>query len=109
LGADVLIEVTLLVLSIVLVLLAVTGYDRYIALKVRARILKELTRGGVGEDIGNDLPSLVKRVKVARVGSYLVITLVLREGDDVSEEKIEVSDPTLLTPLMMDEEVIATS
>ncbi len=106
------IELTLLIISIVLIVLAVTGYDKYIALKVRAKILKEFSRGinyseGVSGMRGN-LPSIIKKVKVDRIGSYLIITLVIRQ-EESSDEKIDISEPLVLTPILMDNEEVATS
>ena len=106
------IELTLLIISVVLIILAVTGYDKYIALKVRAKILKEFSRSinyseGVS-GIGGNLPSIIKKVKVDRIGSYLIITLVIRQ-EEFSDEKIDISEPLVLTPMLMDNEEATTS
>ncbi|MCD6324147.1 MAG: hypothetical protein J7L55_03465 [Desulfurococcales archaeon] len=106
-------EVVLLFLTAVLALLAITGYDQYLITKVRARVVKEKLRVGFGEGVSvmEDDPLTrmrVKKVKAAKVGSYLVVTLVISD-EGKGGEKIEVEDPTLLLPLITDEENYVTS
>ncbi len=112
-GAGKVLEVVLLLLTGILALLGITGYDQYILTKVRAKMIKESARSGLGEGISTaeDDPLTrmrVKKVKAAKVGSYLVVTLVISD-EGRGGEKIEVEDPALLLPLITDEENYVTS
>ncbi len=97
-------DVALFIATVFLVTLAITGYDQYIATKVRAKIVKERiqSRGDFNSNLSiiDPLTKMrVKKVKAAKVGSYLVITLVISD-EGRGGERVEVDDPTLLLPLM---------
>jgi len=93
----------LLVVSIVLAILAITGYDRYLTLKIKAKMLKEKYRyqSNIDKIMDSYTRSVIKKVKLSRIGSYLVLTIVMREG--VGEEEVSVSDLTPLMPLVLED------
>ena len=98
-------DIALFIATIFLVTLAITGYDQYIATKVRAKIAKERLNS-YGSKVGSNISDIdpltrmrIKKVKAAKVGSYLVVTLVISESGR-GGEKVEVDDPSLLLPLM---------
>ncbi len=96
-------EALLLVVTVVLAGLAITGYDQYLATKVRNKLVRDKLRGAEASSNLNDFDSVtkmrVKKVKATKIGSYLVITLVISDSGRGGEE-IEISDPTLLLPLL---------
>ncbi len=97
-------SIALVIVTLVLAIIAITGYDKYISLKIRAKLLSKSLEKGNENTMGSLDPytkSIVKKVKVMRVGSYLVITMVLREDMSRSDE-VEVEDPTPLIPLIME-------
>jgi len=109
-GASV--EILLIIATLVMIALAITGYDQYIATKVRLKTYSLVSRsaltGGTDGMIESDPATKmrIKKVKAVKVGSYLVVTLVI--GDGRKGEEIEVDDPSLLIPLMgLDEEAEA--
>ncbi len=97
--------------TITLIILAVTGYDQYIATRIRAKVLASSShtlRPGSSSSLAEVDPHTrmrIKKVKAVKVGSYLVITLVISENSS-SGDRVEVDDPSLLIPLVsaMDEE-----
>lgn len=93
----------LLVVSIVLAILAITGYDKYLALKVRAKMLRvnHSSQGSIDKVMDSYTRSMIKKVKLSRVGSYLILTIVMREG--IGEEEVSISDLTSLMPLMLED------
>jgi len=101
-------DIALFIATLMLVVLAISGYDKYIAAKVRAKIVRDRIQVRMKE---RDEPATdaetrmrIKKVRAAKVGSYLIVTLVISEGGKRGE-KIEVDDPALLLPLMgIDEE-----
>ncbi len=96
-------ELLLLVVTLILTFLAVSGYDQYIATKIKARTLRDRSRLYPTDHTfaeGDPFTRMrIKKVKAAKVGSYLVVTLVISEGGR-GGEKIEIEDPTLLLPLV---------
>ncbi len=106
------IEVAFIIITALLTILAITGYDRYIATKVRAKtysLIHNLSscRETVGDNsLGADPETKmrIKKVKAVKVGSYLVVTLVIGEGGKGDE--VEIDNPSLLMPLIsiVDEE-----
>lgn len=95
----------LFIATITLIILAVTGYDQYIATRIRARALASSShtfRPGSSNSLTEVDPHTrmrIKKVKAVKVGSYLVITLVISENSS-SGDKVEVDDPSLLIPLV---------
>ena len=95
----------LFIATITLIILAVTGYDQYIATRIRAKVLASSShtfRPGSSDSLAEVDPHTrmrVKKVKAVKVGSYLVITLVISENSS-SGDKVEVDDPSLLIPLV---------
>ena len=101
------IEVVLLAICVLITLLTITGYDKYLALKLKARII----RSGLARNHSNSSNAFgprVKKVKVIEIGSYLVITMVISK-DVEGEGAISVSDLIPLLPLTIDEDVNITS
>jgi len=96
-------ETLLLAVTVVLAGLAITGYDQYLATKVRSKLAKERLKDiGTTSNLNDfDLTTKmrVKKVKATKIGSYLVITLVVSDSGRGGEE-VEISDPTLLLPLL---------
>ena len=96
-------DVLLLVATLILAGLAITGYDQYLATRVRTKIVREkLSHENSRYDL-TDFDSVtkmrVKKVKATKIGSYLVITLVVSDSGKGGEE-VEISDPTFLLPLL---------
>jgi hypothetical protein len=106
------IEILLLIVTLILAFLAVSGYDQYIATKIKARALRERSKlypTGHAFAEGDPFTRMrIKKVKAAKVGSYLVVTLVISE-EGRGGEKIEIEDPTLLLPLVNGENAEAVT
>ncbi len=108
------VELLLIIATLIMIALAITGYDQYIATKVRLKTYSLMSRNAVVGNTGGMIESdpvtrmRIKKVKAVKVGSYLVVTLVI--GDGRKGEEIEVDDPSLLIPLMgLDEEAEANA
>ncbi len=108
------IDLILMFVTIILVLASVTGYDKYVAAKIRGSVRREReldeVRGGLSRyETDNFTKMKIKKVKASKIGSYLIVTLLISEGgDDDKGEVIEVDNPVLLT-YMDDEEGAITS
>jgi len=102
------INLLLVIVTIVLTVLAVSGYDQYLATKVRTRMVRERIKAYSEEPEGLiDADSMtkmrVKKIKATKIGSYLVITLVISD-EGSGGESIEIDDPTFLLPLVSNTE-----
>jgi len=96
-----LLNVILLAVTLVLVILVVTGYDQYFALRAKVKAGSRLTSTDITVPGSSDPQAntiKIKKVKASKVGSYLVITLVLSEQG--AGDKVSIDDPTLLLPLV---------
>ncbi|RLG82229.1 MAG: hypothetical protein DRO09_00775 [Thermoprotei archaeon] len=95
------IELLILTASILLIVMTITGYDQYLALKLREKIVRSKFKGSsasVEESWADSSTGVkVKRVKAVKVGSYTVITLVISDRD---EGMASIEDPLLLLPLI---------
>ncbi len=86
-------------------ILVITGYDNYIAAKLSGRLRKaslgfgqrNLSRGTGFTD--KHTQSRIKGVKAVKIGSYLVVTLVISDAGGSGEE-IVIDDPSMLIPLI---------
>mgnify|MGYP001772710095 CR=1 FL=1 len=107
-------DLLLMSATILLVLISITGYDKYVAAKIRGRLRREQRINEVRDDLGGyEVDSFtkmkVKKVKASRIGSYLIVTLLISEGEESGKgEVVEIDNPVLLTYLE-DDEAVATS
>ncbi|MEM0014794.1 MAG: hypothetical protein QXS42_00170 [Zestosphaera sp.] len=106
-------DLILMTITVLLVLASVTGYDKYVAAKIRSSVRRERglegLQGGVGHYEADSFTKMkIKKVKASRIGSYLVITLLISEGEDSGKgEAVEIDNPILLTYL--EDEGVITS
>lgn len=106
-------DLMLMVITVLLVLAGVTGYDKYVAAKIRGSIRREHGLEGVQSGVGHyEADSFtkmkIKKVKASKIGSYLIVTLLISEGDDGGKgESVEIDNPILLTYL--EDEGVITS
>lgn len=106
-------DLLLMFITVLLVLAGVTGYDKYVAAKIRGNIRRECglegMRGGVGRYEADSFTKMkIKKVKASKIGSYLVVTLLISEGEDSEKgESVEIDNPILLTYL--EDEGVITS
>lgn len=96
------IELLILIASILLIVMTITGYDQYLALKLREKIVRSKFKGGSNASVEESWADSstgvkVKKVKAVKVGSYTVITLVISDRD---EGMASIEDPLLLLPLI---------
>ncbi len=77
------------------VLVAYASFDKRFALGLSGarNSLRDLPRRDIAPDVLSR--SVVRRVKVSKVGEYLIVTLVLRTAVDVGAE-VEVEEPLVL-------------
>lgn len=107
-------DLLLMTATLVLVLVSITGYDKYVAAKIRGRLrrehgVKELQGSLGGYEVDTFTKMKIKKVKASKIGSYLIITLLVSEGEESGKgEMVEIDNPVLLTYLE-DEEAATTS
>ncbi|MEM0474860.1 MAG: hypothetical protein QXS11_06160 [Zestosphaera sp.] len=108
-------DLLLMTATLILVLVSITGYDKYVAAKIRGRLrreydVNELRNSLGGYELDNFTKMKVKKVKASKIGSYLIITLLVSEGEESGKgEVVEIDNPVLLTYLEDEEETAATS
>ncbi|MEM1604204.1 MAG: hypothetical protein QXL29_06580 [Zestosphaera sp.] len=108
-------DLFLMMATLILVLVSITGYDKYVAAKIRGRLrreydVNELRNSLGGYELDNFTKMKVKKVKASKIGSYLIITLLVSEGEESGKgEVVEIDNPVLLTYLEDEEETAATS
>ncbi|MEM0025945.1 MAG: hypothetical protein QXV93_05280 [Zestosphaera sp.] len=108
-------DLLLMMATLILVLVSITGYDKYVAAKIRGRLrreydVNELRNSLGGYELDNFTKMKVKKVKASKIGSYLIITLLVSEGEESGKgEVVEIDNPVLLTYLEDEEETAATS
>jgi len=90
------VDVLILAVSLVIVFIAVIGYDHYIAGKFHSHVAED--EGYEGSTEINDEWE-VKAVKASKVGDYLIVTTVLAPRNGSGESRVEIDDPSLLIPL----------
>lgn len=99
--------VTILLLLTLLVVLV--SMDRPLSLKIlgMTRSISRSLHSSGKSDVVSDIitRSVVRKVKVSKVGDYLILTLVLRTSIDSSTE-VEIEEPLVL---LSDGEVVAKS
>lgn len=88
-----LVAVVLLLLS---ALVVYTSLDRRFALRLPGAS-RGPSRGAQERDIASDIltRSVVRKVKVSKVGEYLIVTFVLRTAVDTGTE-VEIEEPLVL-------------
>jgi len=97
--------------TLLLVLISITGYDKYVAAKIRGRLRREQGVSEVrsnlgGYEVDTFTKMKVKKVKASKIGSYLIITLLVSEGEESGRgEVVEIDNPVLLTYLEDEEDV----
>ncbi len=94
------------VLLLLAALVVYTSMDKRFAFRL-AGASKGLSRDSARRDVVSDLltKSVVRKVKVSKVGEYLIVTLVLRTATDSGTE-VEVEEPLVL---LGDGEVLSRS
>ncbi|MEM0347047.1 MAG: hypothetical protein QW036_01605 [Zestosphaera sp.] len=108
-------DLLLMMATLILVLVSITGYDKYVAAKIRGRLrreydVNELRNSLGGYELDNFTKMKVKKVKASKIGSYLIITLLVSEGEESGKgEVVEIDNPVLLTYLEDEEETATTS
>lgn len=108
-------DLLLMTATLILVLVSITGYDKYVAAKIRGRLrreydVNELRNSLGGYELDNFTKMKVKKVKASKIGSYLIITLLVSEGEESGKgEVVEIDNPVLLTYLEDEEETATTS
>lgn len=108
-------DLLLMTATLLLVLVSITGYDKYVAAKIRGRLRREHgageSRNGLGGyEIDSFTKMKVKKVKASKIGSYLIITLLVSEGEESGRgEVVEIDNPILLTYLEDEEETATIS
>ncbi len=104
-------ELFLMTATLLLVLISITGYDKYVAAKIRGRLRREQGVSEVrsnlgGYEVDTFTKMKVKKVKASKIGSYLIITLLVSEGEESGKgEVVEIDNPVLLTYLEDEEDV----
>jgi hypothetical protein len=104
-------ELLLMTATLLLVLISITGYDKYVAAKIRGRLRREQGINEVrsnlgGYEVDTFTKMKVKKVKASKIGSYLIITLLVSEGEESGRgEVVEIDNPVLLTYLEDEEDV----
>ncbi|MCC6033232.1 MAG: hypothetical protein LM561_04045 [Desulfurococcaceae archaeon] len=104
-------ELYLMTATLLLVLISITGYDKYVAAKIRGRLRREQGVSEVrsnlgGYEVDTFTKMKVKKVKASKIGSYLIITLLVSEGEESGRgEVVEIDNPVLLTYLEDEEDV----
>jgi hypothetical protein len=104
-------ELFLMTATLLLVLISITGYDKYVAAKIRGRLRREQGVSEVrsnlgGYEVDTFTKMKVKKVKASKIGSYLIITLLVSEGEESGRgEVVEIDNPVLLTYLEDEEDV----
>jgi len=104
-------ELLLMTATLLLVLISITGYDKYVAAKIRGRLRREHGINEVrsnlgGYEVDTFTKMKVKKVKASKIGSYLIITLLVSEGEESGRgEVVEIDNPVLLTYLEDEEDV----
>ena len=104
-------ELFLMTATLLLVLISITGYDKYVAAKMRGRLRREQGVSEVrsnlgGYEVDTFTKMKVKKVKASKIGSYLIITLLVSEGEESGRgEVVEIDNPVLLTYLEDEEDV----
>ena len=89
-------DIIILAVSILIVFIAVIGYDHYIAGRFYPRVTEGEEYEGPPE-ISEEWE--VKAVKASKVGDYLIVTTVLAPRNGSGESSVEIDDPSLLIPL----------
>ncbi len=110
----VMLDLLLMTATLILVLVSITGYDKYVAARIRGRLRREQSfneaRNSLGGyEVDNFTRMKVKKVKASKIGSYLIITLLVSEGEESGKgEVVEIDNPVLLTYLEDDGETVVT-
>lgn len=108
-------DLLLMTATLLLVLVSITGYDKYVAAKIRGRLrreygVNELRNSLGGYEVDSFTKMKVKKVKASKIGSYLIITLLVSEGEESGKgEVVEIDNPVLLTYLEDEGEATITS
>jgi len=106
-------EVFMLLATVALVLITITGYDRYFAAKLRLKLSNVNRNTSSTRNSYVDADSYtrmkIKKVKASKIGNYLVVTLLISESNDSRGEDVEIDNPLILTLFGEDENSINSS
>ncbi len=106
-------EVFMLFATVALVLITITGYDRYFATKLKLKLANVNRDASPTYNSSINMDSYtkmkIKKVKASKIGNYLIVTLLISESNDSKGEDVEIDNPLVLTLFGEDEKSVEPS